>query len=120
MPVTVLLPLVPLTATPGRPAFTSSASSAGRATIARPSARAARISGVSASTAVEKTKRSMAAVIPRPSCGTSSTPAARSASAASRLRPVSNARSEPCTAWPRARMRRASGLMPAPPTPEKW
>jgi hypothetical protein len=95
MPVIVLLPLVPLTATPGRAVLTSSASSAGRATVVRSSARAASISGVSASTAVENTNRSIAALMAVPSCGTSSTPAARSAVAASALRPASKARSDP-------------------------
>ena len=78
MPVTVLLPLVPATATPGWPSLTISASSWGRDTRSTPSARAARISGVSASTAVENTKRSTSGVIAVPSWGQSAMPRLRS------------------------------------------
>ena len=119
-PVTVLLPLVPLIATPGRPALTSSARSAGRGSMGIPSARAALHSGVSASTAVEYTKRSRPAPIAAPSWGTSAMPAPRSRAAVSSISPWSRARSDPCTRCPRARMSRASGFIPAPATPEKW
>src|SRR5215470_14722923 len=43
MPVMVLLPLVPLTATPGCAVLTSSARSAGRDRVVRPSARGAHL-----------------------------------------------------------------------------
>ena len=87
MPTIVLLPLVPATATPGVAQLTTSASSRGRGTQSIPSARAARISGVSASTAVEYTKRLIAAVTAEPSCGPSSMPSRRSAPATSSFLP---------------------------------